>query len=1153
MSGKGLKTGAGSHISLIRDNLLERYLEGFPILKEIVQNADDATNATKLHFGYCPGFPEDDHPLARGPAIFFANDGSFTEDDEWAIRQFGFGYKAGTNTAVGKFGLGIKSVFHWSEAFFFLHINSSKDGAYVQSGDVVNPWSDDNPKFSLHEEWDLFPESTKQRIRQYISPILVTSQSFCLWLPLRREESLHELAPIMKEYPGDKPTPTGPHDAPWGDCSLALAGMIPLLHRIREIHCWMPDSDGNYMVRNYSVVLDSNSTQRHFPRIENDSQRHPIRGRVLISQLSENQSSPTACEFTGIETSLNREELTALRTSEFWPTNRSMDPETGEPRNTPDKPTQHSSVSFVSLPVQSKRRSRLTIFWAVFLPVGEVSESIALDLPYDIQFTLHGYFFLDSGRTDIAGLHDGTSEDAGDEVSLRKVWNATLCRLGLFPLVIPALQHWIAETNANDSTAEALTKALTRSRGISANKMHVTREVQWLYRVRPHGNGSWESVPSGTRIRTIPEPPTSDTMPLEVFPALADLMASKVVTFAGKPNITSSVPASWETELIDQLLESVSVERLLEKTENLRYFVDFLRPNLNDQVWSDSRQLKRVIRKVFRYVPIAKLNTSEKENNGNIKDNLKELVSLLPVTWFIPIPEKNIPLCAEITCYLASSEVGPILVPDSLLEEGHDGPIDTGDLRNILIALGNPPSQLSDLKGHPKSCHVLVLHLLRMSDSGLVLGEEAIRLLPLFYATSCATGNSSLLSLSTISENCRIGAAFTDENKAMAKLLQKVIPNLSILLMDKETYQHACDAKSGRPCNSQTIVDFFQRHKPPLDSPETRAILLSEMLKYENGDFAPEAKRAYRYLLHAKREHYQSDEPLVASGSGAPRDVWAQLYQTILHSKSLLWCYVDSDLANRLSMKQQVDFGLVRAERSTALRLMEKHSDTLHELDLQTFTESERDQILGDFPDTDSETLKCLPIHTTTLGTLTHIDEQLEVLREQPVIHAMVATYIYAGLRREEAIWLTIKDVDFANEKSGVIRIRAKTVVSDFWEPKTKVNRVVPISRVLRAILDAYTRQPVPALWFFPSPREKRWDPDNFSQALRTINRKADLPWSPLDFRHSFGSHLAMKGESLYKISTLMGNSPEICRRHYATLMPEALLQSVEFDGDFAD
>ena len=70
---------------------------------------------------------------------------------------------------------------------------------------------------------------------------------------------------------------------------------------------------------------------------------------------------------------------------------------------------------------------------------------------------------------------------------------------------------------------------------------------------------------------------------------------------------------------------------------------------------------------------------------------------------------------------------------------------------------------------------------------------------------------------------------------------------------------------------------------------------------------------------------------------------------------------------------------------------------------------------------------------------------------------------------------------------------------------------------------------------------------DNFSQDLRAANQAAGLPWTCLDYRHIFGSQLAMKGESLYKIATLMGNSPEICRRHYAALLPETLSTSVEF------
>ena len=62
---------------------------------------------------------------------------------------------------------------------------------------------------------------------------------------------------------------------------------------------------------------------------------------------------------------------------------------------------------------------------------------------------------------------------------------------------------------------------------------------------------------------------------------------------------------------------------------------------------------------------------------------------------------------------------------------------------------------------------------------------------------------------------------------------------------------------------------------------------------------------------------------------------------------------------------------------------------------------------------------------------------------------------------------------------------------------------------------------------------------------------KTGLSWTCLDYRHTFGSQLAMKGESLYKIATLMGNSPEISRRHYAAMLPETLSSTVEFpDSD---
>ncbi len=183
-----------------------------------------------------------------------------------------------------------------------------------------------------------------------------------------------------------------------------------------------------------------------------------------------------------------------------------------------------------------------------------------------------------------------------------------------------------------------------------------------------------------------------------------------------------------------------------------------------------------------------------------------------------------------------------------------------------------------------------------------------------------------------------------------------------------------------------------------------------------------------------------------------------------------------------------------------------------------------------------------------TFLTKKQIKEQLEALADDVQYQTMVSVLIYAGLRREEVLWLTIPDVDLNAGQNGMIRVRAKTVQEESWDPKTGISRAVPISKALRVYLENYKVRPSVGNWCFPSPKGKRYDPDNFSSELRTINSENGLRWSCLDFRHTFGSHLAMSGQSLYKISKLMGNSPEICRKHYAALMPEEMFDVVEFD-----
>jgi integrase len=148
------------------------------------------------------------------------------------------------------------------------------------------------------------------------------------------------------------------------------------------------------------------------------------------------------------------------------------------------------------------------------------------------------------------------------------------------------------------------------------------------------------------------------------------------------------------------------------------------------------------------------------------------------------------------------------------------------------------------------------------------------------------------------------------------------------------------------------------------------------------------------------------------------------------------------------------------------------------------------------------------------------------------------------GMSRDR---LTVNDIDYDTGTYGMIRVRAKSIGGESWKPKTGVNRAVPISCDLRAYLDKYKPGISDHGWFFPGPQGRRWDCDNFSRDLRDINRHAGLDWGCLDFRHTFGSQLAMANISLHKISKLMGNSPEICRRHYAALVPEDMADVVEF------
>lgn len=226
-----------SIINMITENLSERYHNGFPILKELIQNADDS-KAKRFVFGDHSGFSDAIHPLLQGPGLWFFNDGEFKVTDKRAIRSFGENSKAGESASIGKFGLGMKSVFHLCEAFFYL----AYDGADYHCV-LMNPWdTGEEEDGNIHSDW-VEPKDdpdVQQKLKTIVEAHVKNAPTwFLLWIPLRQKRHLQKSdyqvdGVIIERFPGDDYS----QDLNFfseSDLPNRLGILLPLLPRLEQI------------------------------------------------------------------------------------------------------------------------------------------------------------------------------------------------------------------------------------------------------------------------------------------------------------------------------------------------------------------------------------------------------------------------------------------------------------------------------------------------------------------------------------------------------------------------------------------------------------------------------------------------------------------------------------------------------------------------------------------------------------------------------------------------------------------------------------------------------------------------------------------------------------------------------------------------------
>ena len=118
---------AGQHEPLTTrlSNILREYKDGLTIIKELVQNADDA-EATEVNILYDARQHTTDKLLfkgmaaSHGPALVVHNNATFTEDDFANITKLAGATKKDKPLKIGKFGVGFCSVYHITDVPSFV-------------------------------------------------------------------------------------------------------------------------------------------------------------------------------------------------------------------------------------------------------------------------------------------------------------------------------------------------------------------------------------------------------------------------------------------------------------------------------------------------------------------------------------------------------------------------------------------------------------------------------------------------------------------------------------------------------------------------------------------------------------------------------------------------------------------------------------------------------------------------------------------------------------------------------------------------------------------------------------------------------------------------------------------------------------------------
>jgi hypothetical protein len=620
-------------IEYLNENLLNSYLPEFPILKELIQNAEDA-KASCLDYGWINGISNAKHPLLKSPALFMLDNGEFTNENAKSIRYIlGGSSKPNQQDSIGKFGLGLKSVFHLCEAFFYIAPDIT-DCRY-RTSNIFNPWAGAENKDEYHENWDIFCDTDKELIKKSVNSILekqdYQKQWFILWIPLRQRshqtiQSEKDVIPLYirndsKDFYEEGP----PGFLGNNETRRQINILMTLLGTVNLIRYWERDLNKP----KFEIRLDKNSKRRlSLSNLVNDEEHKNHKKRSIAGKIYDGENAydgESALIFAGFEAIAETAKFSNIvKCSEFPEKFRCITP--------------HNAIVFSQLSKKlSNTHSSLTLRTAVFLPIGD-DYSIECESKYSYYLTLHGYFFVDFARTGVLGWdkNDLKIDVAKDDSrsSLQKEWNFSLYQV-ILSRILEEFNLFVNEYKLPESEVSELCKALHSSKLFKekSNREIICQNKEFVLCITSQGE-EWKLL---DRKRVLPLPKIPDW---DLFPKLKEKAESSewLLTLSDAPNLRFSNLDfdKWDDSEIIEILSNLSEKDVLKDSTAINFLISFLKESCQNSV-SDKIQesliklLKEGLSQLFW-----------NELNPNVREMLKKLVDLISNSRviYIDIDEK---------------------------------------------------------------------------------------------------------------------------------------------------------------------------------------------------------------------------------------------------------------------------------------------------------------------------------------------------------------------------------------------------------------------------------------------------------------------------------------------------------------------------------